>query len=483
MASKVLNPEKKSFTSNSLFLLFGQYSNKFFVFVFFIIFARTLGEELVGQYSVAVTFISFITIFIVFGFDKIVERGIAQNNQNLILLVISACVGVFIFWIISIPILIVVPSQLDYSYNVTVAVQVLTLYMINSALIIIINASFRGLERMDFEASLTFISGFLFLILGSLSVYYFKNIISVAYAMAIERFITVIIATWILVKYIRKNFSNFSVNITLKVWFIFLKSSLPFVGVALISVLYQRVDILLLAAYLPDSDIGQYATAYRVFEILILIPGMIATAAFPIMTQSRNLNRSVYKEIAGKSIQYSLVVILPIIVGALFLAQPVIDFVFGVQFRLAGILLQLLVWGLLSQVLNNTLGRGIIAFHHEKSLIFVGITSLATNILINIILIPKIGVVGAVWATLGSYFISTLLHLILAKKFKLMPNWLMSIPPILGILLVCFILLILQPYSIILSFTIGGVLYLYLLYRFGIFKKDSFSREIISLSK
>lgn len=483
MDTQAINVNKKSFTTNSIFLLFGQYANKAFVFVFFIIFARILGVDIVGKYSIAVTFIGFITIFVVFGFDKIVERSVAQNNRNLLILIISAFIGIFIFWIISIPIVFVVLSQMRYSSNVTIAIQILTLYVISSALLIVINASFRGLERMDYEAGITFLSGFLFLFFGSIAIYNFENIIFVALAMVVERFITLIVATWIFIKIIRKNFKVVFAKITLKEWLSFFKSSLPFVGVALIALLYQRIDILLLAEYLPDAEIGQYATAYRVFEMLILIPGMIATAAFPIMTQSQKLDRSVYKNIAGKSIQYSLAATLPIIVGALFLTRPIIELVFGEQFKPAGILLQLLVWGLLSQALNNTLGRGIIAFHHEKSLIFIGIFSLASNILINIILIPKIGVIGAVWATLVSYFFSTLFHLILAKKFRLMPNWSMSIPPILGILLVSLILFIVQPFSNVLAIAIGGILYLYLMYRFGVLKKKFFSRETISISK
>lgn len=478
-----LNLNKKSFSANTFFLLTGQYANRFFMFLFFIIFARSLGDNLVGQYSIAVTFTSFITMFVVFGFDKIVERGIAQNNRDLFILVISALIGVFIFWLISIPATFFLLTKLDYSRNVIFTIQILTLYVISSALLIVFNASFRGLERMDFEASLTFFSGFLFLLLGSFATLYFKNIIYIALAMVIERTITVVIAIWIFIRIAKRNIVEVFTKISTKEWFAFLKSTLPFVGVALIALLYQRVDILILAEFLSDGDVGQYSTAYRVFEILILLPSMIATAAFPIMTQSQKLDRKVYQNIAGKSIQYSLVALLPIIIGAFFLGQSVIEIIFGEQFRPAGILLKILVWGLLSQAINNTLGRGIIAYHHEKSLIIIGFLSLAVNITLNIILIPKIGVIGAVWATLGSYLISTLLHLIIAKKYKLMPDWTLSLPPILGMFLVCLIIFVVQPFSNILAFGLGGIVYIFLMNRFGILKIDSIQNIITSIIK
>jgi O-antigen/teichoic acid export membrane protein len=175
--------------------------------------------------------------------------------------------------------------------------------------------------------------------------------------------------------------------------------------------------------FISDADIGQYATAYRILEALLILPAVIATAAFPVMIRTVHSDFSRYQGTAGKSMQYSLMIAGPV-VGILFVfAKPIIVLVFGKTFISASYLLQILVWGLFFQSVNNTLGRSMIAANLEKFFIPLSGLALMSNVLLNLYLLPRIGVVGAAIATLGSYAFSTLIHIFVVWNNDVLPEY------------------------------------------------------------
>ena len=102
-----------------------------------------------------------------------------------------------------------------------------------------------------------------------------------------------------------------------------------------------------------------------------------------------------------------------------FLSDWVVHFLYGEQYNQAGSVLMIHIWAGVFVFLGVASGKWLLS---ENLQIFSTVnTSIGAivNIWLNYILIPKIGVSGAAWATLISYFVAAYLCLLFFKKTRI----------------------------------------------------------------
>jgi PST family polysaccharide transporter len=92
-----------------------------------------------------------------------------------------------------------------------------------------------------------------------------------------------------------------------------------------------------------------------------------------------------------------------------FFAKPLVTMLFGAEYSEAGGVLAIHVWATVFVFLGVAGGNWFLA--ENQQLISLQRTALGAvvNVLLNILLIPTLGVVGAAWATLISYAIAAML--------------------------------------------------------------------------
>lgn len=112
-----------------------------------------------------------------------------------------------------------------------------------------------------------------------------------------------------------------------------------------------------------------------------------------------------------QAIIYTLLLYIPAAAGIVIVADPLINYVFGPEYGGAIVVIQLFsFYVILRGVMENT-STGLDFLGRARSrAIAKGITSVG-NVLLNLLLIPLFGVVGAVVATLITYSVYTMLNL------------------------------------------------------------------------
>lgn len=69
-------------------------------------------------------------------------------------------------------------------------------------------------------------------------------------------------------------------------WRVLLAAVLP-IGVAVtVAAIYFRVTILAMSLIASEEQTGYYATAYRVLEVIVLLPGLLVGSAFPVLARA-----------------------------------------------------------------------------------------------------------------------------------------------------------------------------------------------------
>jgi len=180
---------------------------------------------------------------------------------------------------------------------------------------------------------------------------------------------------------------------------------LPLLWIDLATTIYFRSDLIMLRSLkVSDDDIGQYAAAYRLIEAAILVASPISIIIF---RKVRLLH-----EDAPLQMQY---IFKSILFGALFgllgltliewIAYPLIQLTYGVQYIQAATLLPILGWMIAILIPNTILTQAALALNLEKSYALTATLAALGNLGLNFIFIPEYGTVAAAYNSIATELI------------------------------------------------------------------------------
>jgi len=186
-----------------------------------------------------------------------------------------------------------------------------------------------------------------------------------------------------------------------------LGDSWPLIVAGLSVTVYMRIDRVMLGEMLGDHDVGTYSTAATISEVWNFFPVAIASSLFPIVVRTKeSADRQLYRKrmqaLYDVMALYGYGVALSMTVVGVWL----IDLLFTREFDESARILQIHIWSLLFVALGVARTRYIVAENRMRFSMMATLTGGALNVLLNWILIPRFGGVGAALATLFSYSVA-----------------------------------------------------------------------------
>jgi len=165
--------------------------------------------------------------------------------------------------------------------------------------------------------------------------------------------------------------------------------------------LHYRIDVLIINIFINPIAVGFYSVAIALVEKIWLISESAGTILFTKVaseTDPRNL-----KEFTPFICRNVLIISSLISVILFFLAKPLLILFFSGKYLNSVLSFKILLIGAISMsgwqiIANDLYGRG-----KPELNIIISLPSLILNIILNIVLIPNIGIIGAAWATSISY--------------------------------------------------------------------------------
>ena len=196
-----------------------------------------------------------------------------------------------------------------------------------------------------------------------------------------------------------------------------LQESWPLVMSSLAVFIYSKIDQIMLGS-LNKTELGYYAVAVKLSEVCDFLPVIIASSIFPKLAQLREKN---YGEYIKKFQIYSDIMLISWMAVALpisLLAPFIVQTLYGEEFAASAPVLSVYVWAQFGSnfgVARNTY------FALEGQLrygLYLTVIGSIFNIVLNSLLIPKYGALGATLATLITYFYVIILVNFLIKELK-----------------------------------------------------------------
>lgn len=184
------------------------------------------------------------------------------------------------------------------------------------------------------------------------------------------------------------------------------------------SIIYLKVDVLMLEHLSSSYEVGVYSTAAKISEVWYLFPEAIVVALFPKLLRMAKNQPSKYLCSLQSLFNWLFLFAFIIAVVITILAPFLILLLFGDNYAESVLILQIHVWGGCLVFMRSLLSQWLVAERFAQfSLLSHGLGAVS-NVLINFYLIPLYGGVGAAIATIVSYVFSTYICLFFTAKTR-----------------------------------------------------------------
>jgi O-antigen/teichoic acid export membrane protein len=161
-------------------------------------------------------------------------------------------------------------------------------------------------------------------------------------------------------------------------------------------------DVVLLGVLATRRDVGLYSASYRVCYLMMAIAAATHVVYLPSVARATLVGAGALRLILERSVALTATVMLPLVAGAVVLADRLLRLLFGEPFAAGGAALQLLAVSIGLFALHGTTRSVFVARHQTRLEAMVFAVAAALNIALNFALIPRYGIVGAAFATLAA---------------------------------------------------------------------------------
>lgn len=422
-----LSDSMKKIARGAGIVLIGTFISLLLGFIIRLILARYGSEADYGIYSLALMVFTFVTVLACLGLNEGTTRYVAFFRGKEALakvrgtIAVSLQLATVISIIISVALFLsaeAIASNIFHAPDLALALKIFAGGVPFLTLISVLAAIFRGFDRAEPLTYFYFILlNVLFLLLLLAVAMFGMPFSAVFYAYVIALLLTfVALATYTVKKLpLAVKFSGEEVDSSIRKELLLF--SLPVLGSSEISVIIVWAATLMLGYFSTPELVGLYNAAYPLSEFvstpltaLMLIYTPVATGLYSqnLMTELRRNYTILTKWIVSLTLPLFLVLCL--------FPEAVLNLTFGSAYIAAAPALRILSLGFIIRNLFGPNANTLLAIGKSRFIMWVTLITAIMNVLINIVLIPPLGIVGAAIAlavslTLASIILSLKLYL------------------------------------------------------------------------
>ncbi|EPZ4751532.1 flippase [Klebsiella quasipneumoniae] len=411
---------------NSLWLLSERVITILFTFTVGIFLARYLGPNDFGVYNYLISIITLLTPLTALGLNAVVVRDLVdaqreeQNDTNVILG--TSCILRFFGGVFACVSLLLVDIYFNISQHNTLWLVLLATANIFSCFQVVdfwlqskVNSKYSAILRLSIfiiSAIVKLISIIVFScgLKTILVIQTFEVLASGLLYVPLYKYLNGKIFSWTYNK-------NKAKTLMSKSWWLILS------GVA--EVLYLKIDQIMLGMINGYSTVATYAVAARLSEAWYFFPTIITASFFPLLILAKKESEEKYKRKLLDLSRKLFFCALLISIFITLIAHTAINILYGQAYAESATILIIHIWASLFVFMRAVLSKWLVIENMLPFSLVTHISGAIVNIILNLILIPKMGGIGSAIATVISYSISSYFSLFIFKRTRVM-GWIMT---------------------------------------------------------
>jgi len=374
---------------NTVLILAARVVSRMLALASFLIMARHLQPTGLGTFQDVVNQSGLVTVFIDVGFNTLFQREAARRPALLSHYLSRLVTGRAVFAVVAFGVfagILAWRGQLEYLLPAY-------LMMVLASYGNLLRGALYAVQRLRMEAvaivleSVVLIGMVAYGVVSNQGVIYFLYAYVASYGFSLAYFSVVLTVRRI--ARIRPAVDPiFIVN-----W---LMQGLPFAATFVITTIYFKIDVPILAMLKGHYETGLYVAAYKPFEALLFIPVSMLNVVFPVLAVYHRGAEGRLVWAVNRFYKALLVLGCPISVGTFMLAGP-LQFIY--VFPESRVALQILALSIVLMFVSNTFIGALNAIDRQLTFTWAALVSMFVNVGLNLALIPPFGYLGAAWAT------------------------------------------------------------------------------------
>ncbi|MCH8556265.1 MAG: flippase [Balneolia bacterium] len=371
-----------------------------FVLLYFL--PRYLGSEDFGRLYLALSVKMILGLFIDFGGNYLIPKEVSRSvkiGSKIMSSYILLRIGL---WVLSIGLILLFSDILGYSDHVNLLILILAIAKLWEGSTTAFSAFFQGIEKMEYPSIGTITERVFVASVSVIALLYGADSTVMAIIITIGALLNLIVVFWFSRKYVKVSYT-FDKQI-----FGLLHSGMPYFLFSLFSVIYYRIDALMLASITNTEVTGWYGGAYRFFDIVMVLPLLYRTAVFPVFAKLWKDTKGILEYTLQGSIRLMIILGIPTAAVIFMFSGDIVHFFMGLEeYTPSIIILQIFALSIPVIYIDIILGSAIMgAANKQNAWAVVGLVAIFVNISANLVLIPYTqdlymnGGIGAAFATL-----------------------------------------------------------------------------------
>lgn len=403
----------KKYFKNTSWLFTEKILRILIAFIVTVLVVRYLGPEQFGLLSYAISFYGLFSAIAVLGLEGISIRELVKHPESRDTILGS----VFLLRLLGGLVTIIFIALILFISSERTDISILILIISASAIFqsfSVIDYYFRAEVKAKYSvyvmmASVLFTSTLkILLIILEAPLIYFAIVFSAEFFTAAAGFL--LVYKYNKLKIIKWKFrSEMAMNL--------LKDSWPLILSGLVIAIYTKIDQVMIKNMLDSKELGYYAVAVRLSEAWYFIPVTLTNAIYPAIVNAKNVSNKFYFNRMQKLYDILAWMAISIAIPVSIFSKELITIIFGAEFQSAAPVLTIYIWAGVAVFLGVASSQYLITENFTRLSFFRTLMGMVFNIILNLVLIPKYGILGAAYATLISYSISTFSLIFIRKTF------------------------------------------------------------------
>ncbi len=419
-----------------------------------------LGQQGFGEYATVLAFFAFFGAIGDLGLATITAREIAKptvDEESFLGKVATLRIISSLAIIIGAPILL---GLLHYVPHVKGGIVIVTIALLFAQFSTLLNGIFQKRLAMDRVAMVEFAGKILQFCLVYLAVKFDLGFLAIIAAVLATMFFNACVALFLSWKLVRFHFTW-----DVSFWKSFMRDAWPLGLTAIITFAYFKLDTIILSLLQPAAHVGIYNVAYKIMENLIFFPAMLVGLILPLLARAHQTDQREFRGIADKTAKVFIAIVLPIVIGTLFLAPDIVAIVSGSGFEVSANVLRVLIFSLAGIFFGHYFNMLILVGNAQKKLLKALAIIALMNVVMNILLIREYSYFGAAVSSAVTEAVVVIVSGLIAFRtlgFFPKPDRLVRIFLSAGVMAVVLTLSV--HLSFLVSLFLGGVSYVSLLW-------------------
>lgn len=357
---------------------------------------RTLGAEGLGKVSFARAVILYFLLAVNAGLDLFAIRSASRDHDRIrfyighvvsLRLLMASVLILLLLLMVSILPKDVTTKRLLLIFGGTILIMAFSMEW-----------SFQAIERMEISALGRFLGELTYFTVLIILVHGTGQILRVPMARIAGRAVQIVFLACLAHRF----FGRVRLRWDIGRWRSWLRKAIPMgAGIIMIQI-YYNLDVVILGFLRSDSEVGYYTAAYRILLVIALVGGVFQQSIYPSLSKLFHDSSSKMQLLLRDSVKAALVFVVPVILFGFFMAPWIVERLYGSGWDASATVFRILIFNTILIWTNGLVAHGLLASGKEKRY-FIGVTiGAALNLCLNLVLIPRFGMIGAAAATIVS---------------------------------------------------------------------------------